>query len=454
MSDQQPLSTAERDKLARSLIDVQLGMTKAVDDPKAVLTAGQPGSGKSMIVRSISVQFEGVGGAITIDPDAIRPNIPYMRERIAKGDLSIPDAAYQDAGTIAAGMMKMGAEANRNIIYDGTLSNTFYAKQNADYLRTNSYRVEIHGMAVDPDLSHARTYSRREAEIASSPTSFGRGVGDQFHDDAVSGLVSTIKALQDAGKVDAIVLYDRTGQKVGSARLEEGRWVPDKSMADELMKVHALPDQGSRDEAAKTWGSAATLMEVRNADPDDRRKVEAFRDAARALATPVPGQQADSDKLATLRVTEQPAGPRSVLSPAKVQEELDKYLPTARLEAVAVLRSAAKAGATASEIEAARSDLNYLNHAKGPAYQARLVEQLDSRDVQAVITRNQTPLERVRELGAAIGAEIRQRDPGQVAKAMTAMEQTQFQSAPARSVVAPQKHADRQRPNQERERGR
>lgn len=452
MSDQQPLSTAERDKLARSLIDVQLGMTKAVDEPKAVLTAGQPGSGKSVIVRSISVQFEGMGGAITIDPDAIRPNIPYMRERIAKGDLSIPDAAYQDAGTIAAGMMKMGAEANRNIIYDGTLSNTFYAKQNSDYLRANSYRVEIHGMAVDPDLSHARTYSRREAEIASSPTGFGRGVGDKFHDDAVSGLVSTIKALQDEGKVDAIVLYDRTGRKVGSAQLEEGRWVPDKSMADELKKVHAFPDQGSRDEAAKTWDKAATLMDVRNADPDDRRKVEAFRDAARALAPPAPGQQPDSDKLATLRVTEQSAGPRSVLSPAKVQEELDKYLPHARLEAVAALRGAAKAGASASDIEAARSDLNYLNHAKGPAYQARLIEQLGTRDVQAVITRNQTPLERVRELGAAIGAEINRRDPEQVAKVMTSIDLTQ--PAPTRTVAAPQKQLDPQQANQERGRSR
>ncbi|RYF30123.1 MAG: hypothetical protein EOO38_32655, partial [Cytophagaceae bacterium] len=175
MSDQQPLSGEERDKLARSLLEVQLDRTKAVEQPEATLTAGQPGSGKSVVVRSISVQYEERGGAITIDPDAIRPNIPYMRDRIAKGDLSIPDAAYQDAGTIAAAMMKLGAEANRNIIYDGTLANTFYARQNADYLRDAGYRVEIHAMAVDPDLSHARTYSRREAEIVTSPTGFGRG---------------------------------------------------------------------------------------------------------------------------------------------------------------------------------------------------------------------------------------------------------------------------------------
>lgn len=449
MSDQQPLSAEERDKLARRLMDVQLEATKAVDNPRAVLTAGQPGSGKSMVVNSISVQFEGMGGAITIDPDAIRPNIPYMRERIAKGDLSIPDAAYQDAGTIAAGMMKLGAEANRNIIYDGTLSNTFYARQNSEYLRASSYRVEIHGMAVDPDLSHARTYNRREAEIAASPTGFGRGVGDKFHDDSVAGLVSTIKALQDEGKVDAIVLYDRTGQKVGSAQLENGRWVPDQSMADELKKVHAFPDQASRDEAAKTWEKAATLMDVRNADPDDRRKVEAFRDASRALATP--GPQPHRDELATLRVTDQPDGPRSVLSPAKVQQELAKYLPTARLEAIAALRDAAKAGAEPSAIEAARSDLNYLDHPKGPAYQARLVDQLGTRAVQAVITRNQTPLERVRELGAAIGAEIAQRDPAQVAKAMTAIDANRDTPARAAPTNVTQ---DRQQHTQERSRSR
>lgn len=452
MSDQQPLSTEERDKLARSLIGVQLSTTKAVDEPRAVMTAGQPGSGKSMIVRSIAVQFEGMGGAITIDPDAIRPNIPYMRERIAKGDLSIPDAAYQDAGTVAAGMMKLGAEANRNIIYDGTLSNTFYARQNSEYLRANSYRVEVHGMAVDPDLSHARTYSRREAEIAASPTGFGRGVGDKFHDDAVTGLVSTIKALQDEGKVDAIVLYDRTGRKVGSAQLEDGRWVPDKSMADELAKVHRFPDQGSRDEAAKTWDKAATLMDVRNADPDDRRKVEAFQRAAQALASPSPSQKVDDGKLATAPDIERASGPRSVMSPAKAQEELAKYLPTARLEAVAALRAVAKDGADPIKVAEARKDLDYVTHARGPEYQARLIEQMGVRDIKAVISKDQTPLQRVKELGAAIGAEISQRSPEQVGRVMQSLDQPQKVAEPGRSPSSDMRRVPDQ--SQVRERGR
>lgn len=424
MSEQQPLSDGERDKLARRLIDVQLSNTSRVDRPTAVFTAGQPGSGKSQIVRYMAVDFGTKGGAIAIDADAIRPNIPYMRERIDKGDLNIPDAAFQDAGTIAAKMMRLAAEERRNIIYDGTLTNVRYARENTEYLQSTNYRVEVHSMAVDPDLSQARTYNRREAEILVSPTGFGRGVGDRFHDDAVAGLVTTIKALQDEGKVDAISLYDRTGLKTGTVEYRDGKWVPDRDIAAQLKEIHDRPDQGSRHEAANTWTKAATLMADRNADPVELRKVEAMRDASRSLAdagsaAPRPDQQ----ELAKLRETERPKDRMTILSPNKAHLILDDILPIARLEAAQALRVAAKAGAPASELDRARSDLAYVNHPKGPAYQAALVKELGTRDLQAVINGKQTPLDRTRELGAAIGSELKKYQPAQIEKAMVAIEQ-------------------------------
>jgi hypothetical protein len=56
-------------------------------------------------------------------------------------------------------------------------------------------------MAADPDHRHARTFSQRETEIASSPTWFGRGVGDQFNDSAVSDLVSAAVGCSPALRV-------------------------------------------------------------------------------------------------------------------------------------------------------------------------------------------------------------------------------------------------------------
>lgn len=287
MSDPKPLTDAERNAVARRLVDEAKEIAPAVDKPVAIFTAGQPGAGKRSIVNSISVQFEGMGTPpIAIDPDTVRPTLPYMRERIGRGELTTPDVAYSDAGSIAAKMMQYAAEDRRNIVYDGTLSNTFYARQNVDTLKSMNYRVEIHGMAVAPDLSHASTYDRRELEIERHPKGYGRGVGDDFHEQSVSGLVKTIDALQADGKVDAIVLYNRKGDVVGSTKLEDGRWVPDEKMAEVLRKAHDHPDKQSLKDAAATWERASEMMRDRGADPAEQRKVDGFKDAAKARIEP------------------------------------------------------------------------------------------------------------------------------------------------------------------------
>ena len=293
MSDQKPLSGAEREAFARELTDEQLEITPAVEKPSAILTAGQPGSGKGRIVEDMRLRFNGIGAsAFEVDADEVRPQLPYVKSYIASGDLNLPPAAYVDAGTIGARMMEMAADAKRNIIYDGTLSNTQYAMQNVAYLKDRDYRIEIHGMAVPPDLSHASTYGRREVQIERSATNFGRGVDDEFHDQSVEGLVKTIDALQADGKVDAIVLYDRQGNVVGRTHRDGDRWVPDEKMADTLRDAHQHPDQRSLNDAAMVWGNAAELMRSRDADPDEQRKIDGFRDEAaaraaqRAAATP------------------------------------------------------------------------------------------------------------------------------------------------------------------------
>ena len=133
--DQKPLRDDEREKLARDLAETGIEKSTAVKEPVAIFTAGQSGSGKSMIVNSMRIEFEGVGGAVEIDPDKIRPQIPYMRDRIERGDLDIPQVAFSDAGNLAHRVMQISAEERRNIIYDGTLSNYGNSSKSMDELK-------------------------------------------------------------------------------------------------------------------------------------------------------------------------------------------------------------------------------------------------------------------------------------------------------------------------------
>ena len=132
---------------------------------------------------------------------------------------------------------------------------------------------------------------------------------------------------------------------------------------------------------------------------------------------------ADPEGLAFLPSRDPPIGQRYRLSLNKVEQELERYLPSARVEAAGRIDKFVKDGAPESQITHARAELTYLDHSRGPAYQAQVLKQLGQRDVDAVITAQQTPLERVREIGAALGTRLKSQQPALVQRAIRALEQ-------------------------------
>ena len=117
-----------------------------------------------------------------------------------------------------------------------------------------------------------------------------------------------------------------------------------------------------------------------------------------------------------------PEGQRYRVTLAKAREELERYLPAARQQAAVRLRSLIEESAPSSAIANARTELAYVRHAKGPVYQSHLLTYLGVRQVDAVITAKQTPLERVREIGAALGIQINSHQPAQLQRAVRALE--------------------------------
>src|SRR3546814_534302 len=101
-----------------------------------------------------------------------------------------------------------------------------------------------------------------------------------------------------------------------------------------------------------------------------------------------------------------PEGQRYRVTLAKAREELERYLPAARQQAAERLRELIGESAPSTAIANARTELAYVRHAKGPIYQSHLLTYLGVRQVDAVVTAQQTPLERVREIGAALGVQI------------------------------------------------
>jgi len=154
----------------------------------------------------------------------------------------------------------------------------------------------------------------------------------------------------------------------------------------------------------------------------DHRAMTAVLSAAAIKREVAPEARIGPAGIAMLPKRAPPEGQRYRVTLTKAREELQRYLPAARQEAADRLRILIKEGAPAPTIASARTELAYVRHAKGPMYQSHLLTYLGIRQVDAVVTAQQTPLERVREIGAALGVQITNHQPAQLQRALRSLE--------------------------------
>ena len=108
-------------------------------------------------------------------------------------------------------------------------------------------------------------------------------------------------------------------------------------------------------------------------------------------------------------------GKRRLMTPAIARRELDAHLAEARREALERLQSL---DAQSDHLADARQELAYLRHGRGPKFQLSVLVELDCGKIDPVINPAQSSLERVLEIGAAIGVAIRQYQAEAVEAAM------------------------------------
>jgi cell filamentation protein len=154
----------------------------------------------------------------------------------------------------------------------------------------------------------------------------------------------------------------------------------------------------------------------------DHRGMTAVLAGAAIRRDPAPEARIGPAGIAMLPQREPPEGQRYRVTLTKAREELERYLPAARQQAADRLRGMIKEGAPSAAIANARTELAYVRHAKGPVYQTHLLTYLGVRQVDAVVGPQQTPLERVREIGAALGVQINGQQPMHIQRAVRALE--------------------------------
>lgn len=248
----------ELSEVAQELIEAKLYQTERQERPTAILLAGQSGAGKSTVSHDLRQALQARGGYIAVDADHLRHHLPYV-EDMDRADVDFSAHTQQDAGALANAIKDEAIKNRRNLVVDGTLRDSDAAFELAKTLRENGYRVELHAMAVNEQISYERATMRYERDRAAGKPA--RYVPKDWHDRSYAGMADSVRRLEYSGAVDRVSVYDRLGNVVHEQAPMKGKVVS----APYLEAVRNQLTDFERIDLAQSWDEILSSMEGRRA---------------------------------------------------------------------------------------------------------------------------------------------------------------------------------------------
>lgn len=273
------LSSGEHDSFYQEVKARYLSRGQSVSQPVAIITGGQPGSGKSGITEIAKAQLRNNGGYVLVDADKIRNLHPHYRYLAKTNDREAANLTHADAGAWSSKLVKDAQSLNKNLIIDQTSRDASALERLASTLKGNGYRVELHVMAVNPRISEQRIHYRYEIAKARGDTA--RFSTKENHDVAVLGVGETVKAMEQMRALDKVALYDKDVHRIYENERREGEWInPPKALqAFQMERERKLS-------VAELGGLADRYAELRDMLEDPRRRASVTeKDAMRVRLT-------------------------------------------------------------------------------------------------------------------------------------------------------------------------
>ena len=291
--------------------------------PKAIILAGQPGSGKSLLAQKAQEELNAKGGGVVIDVDELREFHPRYTQ-LAKEDYETAATRVQpDASQLSKDLRAEATNGHYNLIIDGTLNNPAKAEKMARELKAAGYKVDIRAMAVPKAISEQGVAGRLENALADpNGRAIPRIVEPSVQKEAYEGLPSALEHIEKLGVADRVEVYERGSSSPIYDSSNTTSVGGDASKTLVAARERELTPEQKAD-LAKNWDRISQQAEARHAPSQTLNEYQAERANAHSQlradpkaaavydATATPEQQANSQKLAS----EDKALPKSSASP-------------------------------------------------------------------------------------------------------------------------------------------
>ena len=146
------------DKTTDVLIDVCYRDYAETARPKAYLVVGQPGAGKTQIIREICKEKD----IAYINGDGFRKFYPEYHELYRKHGDELVNITKGFSGAITERLIEKLSDKRLDLIIEGTLRTTDVPEKTRALLSQKGYKTELDLIVVKPEISWLRTRRRYE----------------------------------------------------------------------------------------------------------------------------------------------------------------------------------------------------------------------------------------------------------------------------------------------------
>lgn len=246
--NQEPLEKVSEEDL-KKIVNLQIERAIAdcspASNPKAYLLGGQPGAGKSGLIRVIMDENQS-SNFVVIDTDKFRsshPNYSLLKEKYGKNSV---DYTAKFAGKVTEKMIECLSEKKYNLVIEGTLRTYETPKKTAELLNDKNYSVQLYIVGVSKYLSSIGITSRYERMYSIDPSE-ARHSSLENHNHTITQIPQNLERLWEDAAIEKIAVYDRNNQELFSSAS-----VDSKTAKNEIEKVlNTYPDKEVKTELDK-----------------------------------------------------------------------------------------------------------------------------------------------------------------------------------------------------------
>ena len=244
------------------------GTTKPVENPRVIITGGQPGSGKSKLLEISKKEFPD-GNVVVINGDELRSYHPQADQILKEDDKRFAERTDPDSREWTRKVFERAIETKRNIIFESTMRDPGPISKTMEKLKEEGYHIT--GKVVATHERHSTTGIFKRYEEQKAEKGFGRFSEMSSHDAGYEGMPKTVKHIEKEKLVDRLEVYDRSGELLSRNEVKDGKWEKEPEAIRVIEEERQREPTEREVQAIRTdWQRVYDLMEERQAPAKDK----------------------------------------------------------------------------------------------------------------------------------------------------------------------------------------